>query len=38
MQNSMVIVTFSIFDWNYHFWSNLVQKKKIVKFKLEFDI
>ena len=30
MQNSMVISTFSAFDWEYTFWSNLVQKIKII--------
>ena len=30
MQNSMVMFTFSSFDWKYHFWANLVQKIKIV--------
>ena len=30
MENSMVIFNFSIFDWKYPFWVNLVQKFKIV--------
>ena len=30
MDNSMVIFNFSIFDWKYPFWVNLVQKFKIV--------
>ena len=30
MQNSMVIFTFSVFDWKSTFWANLVQKIKIV--------
>ena len=29
MQNSMVVSSFSIFDWKYPFWSNLIQKIKI---------
>ena len=34
MQNSMVMFTFSVFDWKYHFWVNLVQKVKIVSWNL----
>ena len=30
MQNSMVMFTFSVFDWKYPFWVNSVQKIKIV--------
>ena len=30
MQNSMVVFTFSVLDWKYPFWANLVQKIKIV--------
>ena len=30
MQNSMAMFTFSVFDWKYPFWTNLVQKIKIV--------
>ena len=30
MQNSMVMFTFSVFDQEYAFWANLVQKIKIV--------
>ena len=30
MQNSTVMFTFSVFDWKYPFWANLVQKIKIV--------
>ena len=30
IQNSMVTFSFSIFDWEYLFWTNLVQKVKIV--------
>ena len=30
MQNSMVMFTFSVFDWNYLFWANFVQKIKFV--------
>ena len=26
MQNSMVVFTFSVSDWKYDFWENLVQK------------
>ena len=30
MHNSVVIFTFSVFDWKYPFWANLVQKVKTV--------
>ena len=30
MQNSVVMFTFSVFDWKCPFWANLVQKFKIV--------
>ena len=30
MHSSMVMFTFSIFDWKYPLWSNLIQKFKIV--------
>ena len=30
MQNSMVLFTFSVFDWKYPFWANFVQKIKII--------
>ena len=30
MKYSMVMLTFSVFNWNYPFWENLVQKIKIV--------
>ena len=30
MQNSMVMFTFSVFDWNCPSWVNLVQKIKVV--------
>ena len=30
LTNSMVLFTFSAFDWKYPFWKNLVQKIKIV--------
>ena len=30
MQNLVVLFTFSVFDWKYPFWANLVQKIKIV--------
>ena len=30
MQNSIVMFTFSVFDWKYPFWANLVQKVKII--------
>ena len=30
MQNSMLMFTFSGFDWKYPFWANLVQKVKII--------
>ena len=29
MQNSMVMFTFSVFDWKYPFWKNLIQKSKL---------
>ena len=29
MQNSVVMFTFSVFDRNYAFWANLVQKSKL---------
>ena len=31
LQNSVAILNFSAFDWNYLFWANLVQKIKIVR-------
>ena len=30
MQNSMMLLTFFVFDWKYPFWANLVQKIKII--------
>ena len=36
MQNSMVVFTFSVTDWKYHFWENFVQKIKVVSLKLKF--
>ena len=30
IQNSMVMLTFSVFDWKYPFWANLNLKIKIV--------
>ena len=33
MQASVVMFTFSVFDWRYPFWANLVQKTKIVSFR-----
>ena len=30
MQNSMVIFILFVLDWKYHFWTNMVQKIKIV--------
>ena len=36
MQNSMVIFNFFVFDWNYPFGGNLVQKNQICLFKLNF--
>ena len=30
IHNSMVVFNFSVLDWEYHFWANLVQKVKIV--------
>ena len=30
MQNSMVVFTFSVSEWKYPFWANLVQKIKII--------
>ena len=30
MHNSMVMFNFSVFDWKYPFWTNLVQKVKII--------
>ena len=32
MQNSMMMFNFSVFDWKYTFWANLVQKIEIVSF------
>ena len=32
MQNSMMLLTFFVFDWKYSFWANLVQKVKIISF------
>ena len=34
MQNSVVMLTFSVFDWNYPFWTSLAQKMKIVNLKV----
>ena len=31
MMNLMVMFNFSLLDWKYIFWANLVQKTKIVK-------
>ena len=36
MQNSMVMFTFSAFDWKYPFWANLVQNVKIVSLNAKF--
>ena len=36
MQNSMVVFTFSVTYWKYHFWENFVQKIKVVSLKLKF--
>ena len=36
MQNSMVMFTFSLFDWKYLFWVNLVQKNQNCQFELKF--
>ena len=36
MQNSLVMFTFSAFDWNYPFWAYLVQKFKI--FSLSWNL
>ena len=30
IQNSMVVLTFSVSEWKYPFWANLVQKIKII--------
>ena len=30
MQNSMVVFTFSVLEWEHRFWANYVQKIKIV--------
>ena len=38
MQNSMVIFTFSAFDWAYTFSANLVQKIKIVSSRWNFRL
>ena len=32
----MVLFTFHVLGWEYHFWENLVQKNKNCQFKLEF--
>ena len=34
MMNLMAMFNFSILDWKYIFWTNLVQKTKIVKMPL----
>ena len=31
MQNSMVVFTFSVLGWKYHFWATLFQEIKIVR-------
>ena len=36
MQNLMMVFTFSVFDWKYLFWRNLVQKIKIFNLKNVF--
>ena len=36
MQNSVVLFAFSVFDWKYHFRSNLIQKKRNYQFQTEF--
>ena len=36
MQNSMAMFTFSVLDWKYPFWVNLVQKHQNCQFKLNF--
>ena len=36
MHNSVVIFTFSVFDWKYPFWANLVQKVKTVSLSWNF--
>ena len=29
-QNSMLVFTFSVFDWKHQFWANLIQKIKFL--------
>ena len=36
MQNSMVMFTFSVLDWKYPFWANLVKKTQNCLLKLKF--
>ena len=35
MESSIVMLTFSVLDWKYHFWVTLLQKKRNCNFKLE---
>ena len=37
MQNSMMLLTFFVFDPKYPFWTNLVKKKKNCQFKVKLD-
>ena len=36
MQDSIVMFTFSVFNWKYPFWENLIQKNQNCQFKLKF--
>ena len=36
MQNSVMMTAFSVLDWKYRFWANLVQKIEIVIFNWDF--
>ena len=36
MLHSMLIFTFPVLDWKYHFWTNLAQKFKFIFPKLFF--
>ena len=38
MQNSIVIFTVFVSDWNYSFWANLVQKIKIISLSWNFAL
>ena len=36
MLHSMLIFTFPVLEWKYHFWTNLAQKFKFIFSKLVF--